>query len=185
VTSKTLPEIEELDIDTLVSWPGNARKGDVAKIAESLRANNQYRAIIVWRRPPKPDMILCGHHVRDAVVMNGGTTVRAEIVECDEETARRIHLSDNATSDGATYDDGLLAFQLEPFNGDFTGTGFTAADYEKLLYKGMPPAGDAPTDDDGEAQFGVVVELDSEQEQAELLARLVGEGFKVRALIQG
>jgi ParB-like chromosome segregation protein Spo0J len=174
---------EELDIDCLVSWPGNARRGDVAAIAESIRANDQYRSIIVRRRPSKPDMIVCGHHVRDALVMAGQSTVRAEIIETDDDTARRIHIADNRLSDLATFDNAALAAQLEAFDGDFTGTGFDLADAEKLFRGGLPEPGDAETGGDEAGRWGVVVEVETEDEQAELLARLMAEGYKVQALI--
>ena len=104
-----------------------------------------------------------------------------QTVETDDDTARRIHIADNRLSDMATFDLGALAAQLEAFGGDYAGTGFTPQQAANLMFKGMPEPGDAPTDDDGEAQFGVVIECDGEEQQAELLAELTGRGLKVGA----
>ena len=139
-------------------------------IEERLRVNGQFRSIIVRRRNGKTDMVLCGHHVRDAMVMNGGSVVRAEIVECDDDTAKRAHIADNRTGDLPTFDADALIAQLDGFGYDFTGTGFTVAKADKLMFKGMPELGDASTDDETGDRWGVVIEIGTEQEQAELLS---------------
>lgn len=176
--------VEELEISCLCDFPGNARRGALAVVRESIETLGQYRPLVIRRRDGKPDQILAGHTTRDALVAAGYADARCEVLSCTDDEARRLNLIDNRSQELAGWDTDALAFQLATFD-DFTATGFTAEAAAKVMFKGMPEPGDAPTDDDGEAQFGVVVELDTEQEQADLLARLVSEGFKVRALIQG
>jgi ParB-like chromosome segregation protein Spo0J len=177
---------EEIAIDELCGFPGNSRRSALPQIRESVEAHGQYRSLVVRRRTGKPDQILCGHGTRDALWAAGHTVARCELVECSDVEASKINVADNKIGDLGAWDTAALVAQLESFGDDFSGTGFSLEDAEKLFRGGMPEPGDADTgDDDGAGQWGVVVEVESEAEQADLLTRLVGEGFKVRALIQG
>jgi hypothetical protein len=65
-------------------------------------------------------------------------------------------------------------------------SGFDDAEIAKLLSSDpLPDEGDAPTDNDGPMAYGVIVECDTEAQQARLLERLDSEGFSVRALMGG
>jgi ParB-like chromosome segregation protein Spo0J len=177
--------VEEIVIDELVGYPGNSRRGALPVVRESIETLGQYRPLVVRQRPGKPRMILCGNTTKDALVAAGYSSARCEVIECDDGEAARINLIDNRSQELATWDTAALTAQLESFGGDFSATGFSLADAEKLFRGGMPEPGDADTeDDDGEGRWGVVVEVDTEAEQADLLARLMAEGFKVSALIQ-
>ena len=39
--------VRDVPLDTLTRFPGNARRGDVTAIRESVRRNGQYRALVV------------------------------------------------------------------------------------------------------------------------------------------
>lgn len=179
----------DIPASSLATYPGNARRADLEPIAESLRHNGQYRAIVVRGDPTDPGAggtILAGNHTfRAATEVLGWTNVRCEVIECDDIEARRIVLVDNRLSDQARYDqDSLVALLSQTVDEDsLAGTGWSDADLAKLLDDGLPEPGDAPISD-LEALYGVTVECDDEIEQGRLLERLAGEGFRVRALVR-
>lgn len=151
------PRLAELSIDNITPFPGNAKRGVVPVILESLRSNGQYRAIVV-REHAGQHTSLAGNHTVLAIAMHGqgdcgitpkingkehpcglcGNTdwdpvARCEIITCDEDTALRINLADNRTSELGTHDDHALALLLAELDGDFTGTGWVDADFDELL----------------------------------------------------
>ena len=174
----------DVPLDELVTYPGNARRGSIPVIAESLTQLGQYRSVIVRQREAKPLMILAGNHTVQAIAANGESMARVEVIECTDSEAKRINLVDNRSQELATWDGPALAAMLVQLDDDYLATGFTAADASKIIYGGMPEPGDAETSDDGEGQFGVVIECEDEEQQAELLGELTGRGLKVRALLQ-
>lgn len=147
-TSNINPSIQHLakPIKGLVHYDGNARKHDLPTVAASLKANGQYRPIVV-RRDPKDDS-------KDNIVLAGNGTLAAardllgweEIatteVSCDDKTARRIVLIDNRASDLSSYDDELLAALLTDLNGDYLGTGYEEDDLTDLLDQLSAATGD-------------------------------------------
>jgi hypothetical protein len=190
----------DVPLNDLERFPGNARRGNVPEIAESLYRNGQYRALVV-RVHENAMTILAGNHTRDAMeLLYGGwlpkraapssswqgrpAAARCELIECDDDTARRINLADNKTAEDGTYDNDALSAILDGLDGDYEGTGWTAEEHAALLAlgDGDGEGGDAP-EDNLPATFGVIVECDTEQQQARLLAQLDGEGFRVRALM--
>ena len=194
----------EVQIDDLTRFPGNARRGDVKAIAASLYRNGQYRALVV-RAHDGTQTILAGNHTRDALELlysgwlpddaeepdwsDRPRVARCELIECTDAEARRINLADNRYGElpdpdtGKRYDDQALAELLAGLDGDLDGTGWDVYDVDGLADKlGDDNPGDAP-EDDLPAAFGVIVECDTEQQQARLLTQLDGEGFRVRALM--
>ena len=176
--------VEELEIARLVPLPGNARRGNVSVIMDSIREFGQYRPLVCRQREGYPPMVLAGNHTLQALAGLRYETARVELIECSDTEASRINVSDNRTGDLATWDDSALAAQLESFGGDYSGIGFDMAAAEKIMFGGMPSPGDAETGDDGDGSWGVVIECDTEDEQAYLLEEMTGRGLKVRALIQ-
>jgi ParB-like chromosome segregation protein Spo0J len=153
---------------------------------DSIRQFGQYKPLVCRAREGKPPMVVAGNHTLMALAATGHATARVELIQCSDDEAKRINIADNRTADLATWDETALAAQLESFGDDYSGIGFTPEQAAKVMYGSMPEPGDADTSgDDGAGSWGVVVEVDTEAEQADLLTRLVGEGFKVRALIQG
>ena len=173
---------EELDMDVLCDFPGNARRGALGTVRESIREHGQYRSLIVRRRDGKPDQILCGHTTRDSLVAERYTTARCEIVECTDGEARKINVVDNRSQEEATWDTDALIVQLEMFGDDFTGTGFTVEQAEKLMF------GSAGRDDrevpEDEPAWQILLDCESEEHQAELLTRFADEGLACRPLIR-
>jgi ParB-like chromosome segregation protein Spo0J len=128
----TILDTVDLPLDSLIPFPGNARRGDVAKIRESVRKNGQYRSILV-RDVGGTRTIVAGNHTAQAMREEGHATARCELIECSDETALAVNLADNRMSDLGGYDDEALVDLLESLGGDFEATGYTEADLEGLL----------------------------------------------------
>jgi ParB-like chromosome segregation protein Spo0J len=174
-------ETREVALDSLERFPGNARRGNVGEIRKSIKRHGQYRSLVVRSHDGKLT-VLAGNHTADALEAEGRETARCEVIECTDDEARRINLADNRLSDIAADDDAALAELLAALDGDLEGTGWDVYDIDGLADKLGDKGGDAPTDD-LPSTFGVIVECDTEQQQARLLAQLDGEGFRVRALM--
>lgn len=119
-------------MDELTRFPGNARRGDVGAIRESIRKTGQYRAIVV-RKTDDGMVILAGNHTFEAIGAEGGDSVRCEIIQCSDAEALRINLADNRLTELGDYDGGDLAALLAGLDGDLDGTGFTEEDLSQLL----------------------------------------------------
>lgn len=122
-------------ITSLRPYPGNARRGNVALIRESLERLGQYRPIVVNRGDIEPDLeatILAGHHLVQAATELGWTEVDVHYVDVDADTAKRIVLVDNRANDKAGYDlEGLADLVTElP---DLAGTGYDQDDVDRML----------------------------------------------------
>lgn len=115
-------------IETLHPYPGNARRGNVGKLAESIRAHGQYRPLVVNRRD---NIILAGNHTYQAMRQLGATSIAVTFVDVDDAEAARINLVDNRLSDEADYDLSALLAQLNDL-GDLGGTGYDAHDLDEL-----------------------------------------------------
>jgi ParB-like chromosome segregation protein Spo0J len=183
-------ETRDIPIAELTRFPGNARRGDVAKIRASIRRLGQYRSLVVRDHDGKLT-ILAGNHTSRAMTAEGYETARCEVITCTDDDAVRINIADNKIGElpdpdtGERYDRMSLAEQLAYLDGDFDGTGWTAEEAAALLDgdgEGGPGEGDADQDDIPEA-FGVIVECQTEAQQARLLQQLDAEGFRVRALV--
>jgi site-specific DNA-methyltransferase (adenine-specific) len=130
-------------VDSLVPYPGNARKHATPIIVESLRLNGQYRPIVVQR---SSGQVVAGNGTLLAVRELGWSHVAATFTDCDDETARRIVLVDNKANDAAWYDNKALAELLQSV-ADLAGTGFTQAELDELLAAELPrPALTDPDD---------------------------------------
>lgn len=127
-------EYAEVAVDTLQPFGLNPRQGDVGAISVSLEANGQYKPIVVNRRNMT---ILAGNHTYHAALALGWEKISVGFVDVDEETARRIVLVDNRTSDLADYDKNILndllseVFDKEGPEG-LLGTGFDLDDYQEV-----------------------------------------------------
>jgi len=120
-------------VDTLTPWPGNARIGDLDRIATSLTQNTQYRPILVQA---STNQIMAGNQTyRAATQILGWTEVAAQFIHVDDAKAREIVLMDNRAADGATYDDAALYELIKGHmedGGDLLGTGYDDADLAVL-----------------------------------------------------
>lgn len=138
---------QEVRLADLERFPGNARRGNVGEIRKSIRRHGQYRAIVV-RACDGRYVILAGNHTADALEAEGHETARCELIECSDDEARRIAVTDNRIGElpspetGQRYDDDALAELLAGLDGDYDGTGWTQDDLDGLLAEDEPdPAG--------------------------------------------
>jgi site-specific DNA-methyltransferase (adenine-specific) len=150
---------QDLPISDLKPHPDNPNRGSVPHIAESLREFGQYRGIVAT----KDGTILAGHHVVEAAKGVGMDTIRVDIIDTDETTAKKILLADNRLADlGLGPDLGLLLRDLEELAGDLTGTGYDQ-EYIKLLEDaviGPPETQKDPPSDSGMRHISLNVDED-------------------------
>lgn len=119
--AKTLNDLV-IDINEVKPRDKNPRRGDIDVIKESLKANGQYRPIVVNK---KTDEVLAGNHTLKAAKALGWKKIAATFVDVSEEEAQRIVLVDNRANDLADYDEFLLAEIIKELDDDLLGTGFT------------------------------------------------------------
>ncbi len=122
-------EILSVKVDEVQLHPDNARRGDVAAIMRSLERFGQVKPIIVQR---STGYVVAGNHTLQAAKELGWSTIKAMILDMDDEKAKAYLIADNATSDRATYDKGKLYDILAKGLGDLSGTGFSDGDVELL-----------------------------------------------------
>ena len=200
VTTKAIP------LTSLEHFPGNANKGDPVKILESLRANGQYRSLIV-RHVDRRNIVMAGNHTLKALLLHGpgkcsydsektpcgichngwDEKPRCEVYTCDDQRAIKINIADNRIPEFSERDDEMITAQLRELD-DLLGSGYTPGEFDALLdfstEEILPEPGDASVEQMPES-FGVVVECSTEHDQTELLERLSSEGYTVRAMISG
>lgn len=143
--------VEHVRCDTLTPYPGNARRGNVPAVAESLQANGLYKPIVVQRSTRR---VLAGNHTLAAALSLGWDTIAAVLLDVDDATARRINLVDNRSADLGTYDLDALAALLGDCP-DLTGTGYTADDLARLAAP-LPQGPGLPDDDDSDDELPAV-----------------------------
>lgn len=128
-------------IGDLKPHPKNPRQGDVGAIHASLDAHGFYGTIVVQK---STGFILAGNHRWLAAQQAEMEKIPVVYVDVDEETALRILLADNRTSDIGGYDEAqLLALlsALEQTPAGLDGLGYDTDDLQELaLLLGEPPA---------------------------------------------
>lgn len=123
--------VYDVPLDDLVPFPGNPRVGAVEAISQSLKANGQFRPIVVRRETRE---ILGGNHTWKAAKALGWNSIRVCYLEnLTDDEATKIVLADNRYSDLAQYDDRLLAELLASLDGSWEGTGYGLGDVETLI----------------------------------------------------
>lgn len=171
-------------INQLRFFPGNARRGDIDTIAESLGRLGQYKPVVVNKgthAPELADTILAGNHTTMAAQRLGWDEVNVHWVDVDADTAKRIVLVDNASSDKATYDVEELV-NLATELPDLDATGFTRDEIDKML-EALDDNTDIPDDlaepNEQEDTFALLVECADANQRDTLKARLLAEGHNV------
>lgn len=177
-----LDKITRVKIADLHQYPGNAKRGDVKAIGESLEENDQFQPVIVQKSTM---YILSGNHTVQAAEKAGWTEIDACVIDVDDKRALKINLAANRTADRGSYDVDARNALLEALEGDYTGTGYTEKEVEQwmaVVEEALPEPGDAETEEQ-ERAWGVIVTCADEKEQTALLKRFAGEGLIVRALM--
>jgi ParB-like chromosome segregation protein Spo0J len=128
VKDDILVQVQTVGINTVREHPANVRKGDVDLIADSLVNHGQYRPIVVQR---STGYILAGNHTWKAARRLGWKQIGVTYLDVDNETAAKVMLADNRTSDLAVYNDAQLLELLHSLE-DLAGTGFDELDLDRL-----------------------------------------------------
>jgi len=122
-------------VGEFVQHPKNARDGDLGAIAESIRENGFYGAIQVQR---STGWIVAGNHRWEAAAaILGMEALPRLVIDVDDETALRMLVVDNRSSDLASYDERrqaalLVDLQRESEKG-LAGTGWRSDELDQLL----------------------------------------------------
>jgi DNA modification methylase len=106
VTSAYAQRYREAAISDLVLHPDNPRQGDIGAISTSIASNGWYGAVVVQK---STQHILAGNHRVQAARHLGLAQVPIIEIDVDDDTALRIMLADNRSSDLATNDEDALA----------------------------------------------------------------------------
>lgn len=149
----TLRDIEFVPIADVEKWPGNARVGDVGRIAASLETHGQFRPILLQRSSGR---CIAGNHTHDAHLhlhamdederrlfresrgiepfdqYNDYSTIAATWLDVDDDQAEEILLVDNKTQDEADYDWDALTEILTRRGNNEAATGFTSEEVKAL-----------------------------------------------------
>lgn len=127
-----MPKIGEsrvVRVDELSPYPGNARRGDLSVLRDSLRVHGQYRDIVVQE---STGYILAGNHTFLAAQAEGWSEIGATFIDVEDDQARKIVLVDNRSNDVAGYDLPALADLLKSVDG-LEGTGFDDQALEDVM----------------------------------------------------
>lgn len=131
-----MPTIKTQDypVAELRTYYKNPNVGNVEEIAKSLRANGQYRAIVVNKgtHTGRPMEVLAGNHTLKAARDLGWDTITAHLLDVDEDQATRIVLADNRTAELGEIDPEIL-LEIAATLDDLEGTGYTDEDLDALL----------------------------------------------------
>ncbi len=121
-------EIINTEIDTLLPFPNNPRRGNVKKLRESLEANGQYKPIVVQA---STRYILAGNHLWQAAKELGWSKVNIVEVDVNNTQAKKIVASDNRLGELGSYDEQELLDLLQDIS--LEGTGYDTQDIDDLL----------------------------------------------------
>lgn len=139
--------VEEVPLSALHEHKQNARQGDVGSVVESIKAMGWWGTIVA----NKDGTVLAGNHRLKAARELGMESLPVYWVDVDDETALRILLADNRTSDLASWDNaalaGLLVDLQQQTETGLTGLGWDTADLDALIaevaktngYSGVDP----------------------------------------------
>ena len=143
-------KIETMPIGDLTPYHRNPRRGNMAAIAESLKARGQYKPIVVNKgtKTGIANEILAGNHTWQAAKSLGWTTIEAVIVDLDADQAAQIVLADNRIADLGGYDIDALAELLESIEQPTVGTGYSADDIAEIIAAAKPAPSELKDPDD-------------------------------------
>ena len=175
------------EVSTIAPYEKNPRKNDaaVARVAESIRRFGFQQPLVL----DADGTIIVGHTRYKAALsleLRYVPCVVAEHLSAEEVKAYRI--ADNKLNELAEWDDELLKLELGDLSDlDFplTDLGFSAEELQGLMGDDAP-SGDAAADPEGDvaitSRFQVVVETETEEQQAKIFEEMKGRGYKCRLL---
>lgn len=172
----------EFPVKDLRLYYRNAKKGNVDEIKKSLGVTGQYRTIVVNRGTytGRENEVLAGNHTLKAARELGWTAIAVNLVDVDDDQARKINLVDNRSAELGTYDKDLLAAEIAQLQ-SLHGSGYSQEDLDKLLADEDDPV-DSGHEEAYTNRWELVIELDSEEQQREMYQELIEAGHRVRVL---
>ena len=170
-------------ISQLKFYPGNARRGDIDLIAESLERLGQYKPVVACvgeKAPELANVILAGNHTVMAAQRLGWDEIDVHWVDVDEDAAKRIVLVDNKANDEATYDVEELVNLLTEIP-DLDGTGFDRDELDELLEALDTPEleEETPPEETSNDSYDLLVECTDAEERARVKKQLLAQGVIV------
>lgn len=172
----------------LYELPGNPHKGDDESVKRSYARFKQLKPIVTALDEDGRRVVYGGNTQLRAARLLGWTHMAAvDASHLSRAELEAFAVADNRTAQLGTDDEDLLAEMLwRVAQEDITlveDAGYSEKEFEKLLKEEpLPEPGDAEIEDLSMA-FGVIVDLEDEQEQVEMLSRLAAEGYQVRAVM--
>lgn len=134
--SGIINEVTEIvPVDSITPHPDNPRIGDVGAIHESIKAHGFYGSVIVQK---STGHILAGNHRWKAARFAKLGEIPVTYIDVDDETAKRILVADNRTSDLGDYDREQLADILKSLaatTAGLAGLGYDEEDLNQLLHE--------------------------------------------------
>ena len=166
------------DISVLVEWDENPRNNDKAvdKVATSIKRFG-FASPILARKADK--MIIAGHTRFKAAHKLGLEHVPVRYLDLDLADAKLLAIADNKVGEIATWNDDLLAITLEELKGHQIEDFFSEKELERLLDDDLD---EDHFEEDTDYVYQIFVENLNADTQAELLERLIKEGYQCRAL---
>lgn len=143
--------LEMVPVGDLIPWPTNPRNGDVDGIAGSIGELDFFGVILAQTSSKQ---VMKGNHTLLAARLKGMLEVPVVWHDVDDETARKIAVSDNRWSDLSSWDERGVLDWLDSFE-TLDGTGFDRLDVETMR-KALDFDDDDPGDADGRAPAGEV-----------------------------
>jgi hypothetical protein len=122
----------EVPIDKISEHPNNPRRGDDAVVAQSIKHNGWFGAVLIQR---STGWVIAGNTRFRVLRDQGAKTIPAFWLDVDDATAKKIMLVDNRSSDLAFYDDTELFGLLQQLVESDGGAGLEAAGYDRAAYE--------------------------------------------------
>lgn len=174
-----------IDIHAVREHPDNTRQGDTGAVVEAIKAHGFYGQIEV---NATNGYTVMGNTRLRAMLALGCKEIPADVRPLTEREERENLISDNRTSDLASYDeqghaDFLAAMAAEPAGLDGTGwSGDELDDFRSALQRTQNrPLGEPTAHSLSGLAYRIVITCNGEREQQELLDRLQSEGYVVAA----
>ncbi|GGH14671.1 hypothetical protein GCM10007036_14170 [Alsobacter metallidurans] len=177
--------VELRSIETLLPYARNSRThsdSQVAQIAASIKEFGFTNPVLA----AEDGTIIAGHGRILAARKMGLEQVPVMVATGWTPAQIKAYvIADNKLAENAGWDNELLAIEIEDLRADgfdLDLLGFSDKEMDKLFGTQQDEAGDAESDNPP-AVWGIVINVDSEEEQVALLERLSGEGLRVRAIL--
>ena len=157
---------EMISVRSLKTYHKNPRRGNIEKVAESLKGNGQFKPILVNRgsKTGRENEILAGNHTFLAARKLGWPEIWVSWVDLDENAAKKIVVADNGSTDDASYDDQILMdllSEIKAEEGDLIGTTYTDDALDDLVKTIQIGVGDINKIEDAPEDLPGVASLDN------------------------